>query len=127
MSVSEAIGVSVVSRGVKYEKVHQASAGKEIVIDELLPYNGGTPQAVAVAIARSKLQSLVMVADGALSVVANAGRTFALAAGVPVVWYEGIGVNVDTFLNSLDIASLSATNATGLSVRFRLWAVIDPT
>lgn len=126
MSVMHAITVGVRRRGVNHERTFPTTAGKEIVIDEQLLYTGST-HSVALVIDKDKLQSFMMVADRALTVVANENRTFTLAAGIPVLFYFGIGIGPDTFLGDLDIDGLTVTNATGLTVRLRVWAVVDPT
>lgn len=132
MSIQHAIGISITSRLGTDGAEFLTEAGSEVLIDEQIPPGGGTTT-VTLAIDRSKLKSFVLMAshDGnpaqEISIAASPSKDIEAYPNIPVVWYEGCGVTVDEFFNSDDIEDLECSNATGLTARLQVFAIVDPT
>lgn len=129
MSITHTLTVSVTDGGVALSKSFDVTSGSGINISEEVA-DSSSNVAIAFAAVRAKLKSLFMVCDQALTVETNSGSSpadsFELLANKPVVWYEGCGVAVNTFL-STDITGLFVTNASGFDATLQIKAVIDPT
>ena len=101
--------------------------------EELIPVSS-TNLAVAFAFAIAKLKSILLVSDKDLTVKTNSSgspaNTFALQAGVPLMWSAADGVVFTDTNNAAvtSVTSLFVTNASGTDIPLlQIRALVDPT
>ena len=88
-------------------------------------------QDVAFALDVSQLAALVMLADGAATVVTRSAvpadvDTITLAANVPLVWQATGGIALASLFTE-DVAALHCDVAGASAVRLQIWALFDAT
>jgi hypothetical protein len=109
------------------QQASEKTSGQEINIDELVA-DGSNNLQIAVAFSHTKLQSIMILADQALTLEFNNSTTgvptIALLANVPFVW-QASTYHANPFSEA--VTTLYATNASGEDTTLKIRALIDPT
>ena len=128
MAVTHTVKNTLEYNGTKYEWTANQSAGQENNLSESIP-DSSTDLEVTWDADVSAMKSILIVADGALTVETNSGSTptdtFTLTADTPIHWTTGSGltnpVTGDVTTN------IFCTNSSGSAVTLTINMVQDPT
>lgn len=120
------VGLTGVGVDVPTQQVALSAGGVEL-IDESVP-DSSTDLAYAIGLRAAGIKVLLLVSDQDLTIETNDGTTpddeIELAAGVPLLWFEGCGFDCPI---GTDVTGFFLTNASGATAALQGWILQDPT